>query len=93
MQSYVMLVDGCFRGHPQKVVIELHTLHVIGSQIENAVAEGKLQCTHLTSCSHITILMSVASRVRCLLAALSVLLVVCRTCSNTTTRVASDGHW
>lgn len=34
-----MLVGGHFRGHSQKVVIELHTLHVIGSQIENAVAE------------------------------------------------------
>lgn len=34
-----MLVGGRFRGHSQKVVIELHTLHAIGSQIENAVAE------------------------------------------------------
>lgn len=60
MQSYVMLVGGRFRGQPQKVVIELHTLHVIGSQIENAVTEGKLQYTHFISCSHITILMSMA---------------------------------
>lgn len=40
--SYVMLVDGCCRGYPQRVVIELHTLCVIGSLVGNAVAEGKL---------------------------------------------------
>lgn len=34
MQSYVMLV----------CVIELHTLRVFGSQIQNAVAEGRQTC-------------------------------------------------
>lgn len=59
MQSYVMLARGQFRGHPQKVVIELHTLHVIGSQIENDVAEGKLQHKQFTLCSYINILIHI----------------------------------
>lgn len=51
-----MLVGGCFRGHPQKAVIELHILRVIGSQVENAVADSKLLCLQSISCSHIGIL-------------------------------------
>lgn len=74
VQSYVMLVGGRFRGHPQKVVIELHTLHVIGSQVENAVAEGKLLCIQFISCSPtFPVSFPQLVHVTCLLAAQSVL--------------------
>lgn len=77
MYSYVMLVGRCGRGHPQRVVIELHTLCAMGSLVGSAVAEGKLLFTQSSSCFHISIIVSTDGHIGMFLAAHSVFLVTC----------------
>lgn len=43
------MTGGQFRGHPETIVIELHTFHVMGSYCQNMVPEVELLCTHTSA--------------------------------------------